>query len=104
MAREVAWDRARVAPPFQPLLGARVFFFVTVATVFSLMRAASMRPPTTAMPVHKACPTTPPRVTPYGSFADARAIVAIYIGSSSSSSRSSSSQGNGKDKSKGSRI
>lgn len=40
-------------------------------------RAASIRPPTTAMPVQSECPMMPPSVTPKGSFVVASAIVAI---------------------------
>ena len=50
-----------------------------VATVFSLMRAASMRPPSTARPVHMEWPMTAPRVMPKGSCAAAMAIVAIWL-------------------------
>mmetsp|Transcript_3508 Transcript_3508/g.11712 ORF Transcript_3508/g.11712 Transcript_3508/m.11712 type:complete len:204 (+) Transcript_3508:650-1261(+) len=49
-----------------------------MATLRSEMLAASMRPPMTARPVHRAWPRVPPRVTPKGSFAAESAMVAIW--------------------------
>jgi len=47
-------------------------------TVLSDILVANNLPPTTAIPVQMAWPITPPNITPKGSFADARAMVAIY--------------------------
>ena len=48
-----------------------------IATVFSEILAASNLPPTTANPVQKAWPISPPRITPITFLDAANAIVAI---------------------------